>query len=101
MSKKKQKPVGLVRRLVNEIGALTRRANQSLSDKEMDEVCERLLASSAHLVNAPASDVLDIDLKLAILCRRLRDHLDPEDQGAVVNALLAESIRDDLMLKED
>lgn len=56
MSKKKRKPVGLVRRLVKEIGALTRRANQSLSDEEMDEVCGQLLSSSAHLVNAPASD---------------------------------------------
>lgn len=101
MSKKKHKSVGLVLRLVSEIGALMRRANQPLSDEEMDEVCERLLSSSAHLVNAPASDARDIDLKIAILCRRLRDQLDPEDQGAVVNALLAESIRDDLMLIGD
>lgn len=98
--KQKQKPVGLVKRLVNEIAMLARRANQSLSDGEMDEVCERLLSSSAHLVNAPASDAQDINLKLAILCRRLRDQLDPEDHGAIVNALLAESIRDDLMLME-
>lgn len=101
MAKRKQKPVGLVKRIVNEIAMLTRRANQSLSDREMDEVCERLLSSSAQLVDAPASDAQDINLKLAILCRRLRDQLDPEDWGAIVNALLAESIRDDLMLVEE
>lgn len=31
-----------------------------------------------------------------MLCRRLRDHLDLEDQGAVLNALLAQPIHDDL-----
>lgn len=64
----------------------------------MDEVCEGLPSSSARLINALALDSQDIELDLAILCRRLRDQLDPEDYGAVVNILLAESIRDDLLL---
>jgi hypothetical protein len=98
MAKKKRKSDGLEKRLVAEIAVLTRRSSVSLSDKEMDEVCEALLSSSAHLVNAPACDAFEIDLKLAMLCRRLRDQLDPEDRAAVINALLAESIRDDLLL---
>ncbi len=66
------------------------------SDDEMNERVEVLFTTTTRIAQAPAGNLAEITLKLNLLCRRLRDHLEPDDRGGVLTALLAESIRDDL-----
>jgi hypothetical protein len=54
------------------------------------------MKAAARLAQAPATSTGDLSLKLDVLCRRLREFLDPDDRGGVLTALLAESIRDDV-----
>ena len=98
MAKKKRKPIGIVSRIIGRIAEEMLRLGEPLSDKEFEGVSDALFASSTHLANVSAVNFQDLDLKLAILCRRLRDQIDPEDRTAVLNSLIAESIRDDLLI---
>jgi hypothetical protein len=85
----------LVRNLVRNIEALERKIAQPASDQTMNRRIAALFAATASLAQAPATSANDLALKLDILCRRLREFLDPDDRGGVLTALLAESIRDD------
>ncbi len=85
----------LVSRLYAEVVRCMRAVNQPASDDEMSERVEELFAVVTHLAQAPVQVPWDLGLKLAVLCGRLREGLDPEDRGAVLTYLLAELIRDD------
>lgn len=97
MAKEKNKSIGVVPKIIERIAVYRHRLHDPLPDQVFDEVSDALFTSSVHLANVSASSLQDIDLKLAVLCSRLRDQIDPEDRTAVLNALLAESIRDDLL----
>ena len=88
----------LVQRLHDEIAALTRATAFPQPDDEMTATVEELITIIGRLAHAPSLTAIDLDRKLSVLCRRLRDHLDPDDRGAVLTYLLAEAVRDDHLL---
>lgn len=74
----------LVQRLNVEITALTRMTATTLPDDEMNRRLDELFTAVGRLAHAPALNAADIDVKLTILCRHLREHLDPDDRSAVL-----------------
>jgi hypothetical protein len=60
-----------------------------------------LADSTLGLIQAPAVALAGIQLKLAILCQRLREDLHPDVQGELLSYLLAESIREDCRVMAD
>lgn len=85
----------LVQRLHDEVAALTRATALPQTDEAMTTRLDQLFGAACRLAQAPAVTATDLDLKLAVLCRRLREHLDPDDRGAVLTYLLAEAVRDE------
>lgn len=88
----------LVQRLHDEVAALTRATAFPQSDDVMTARVDALFTVSTRLSQAPSLTAVDLDLKLSVLCRRLRDQLDPDDRGGVLTYLLAEAVRDDHLL---
>jgi hypothetical protein len=70
------------------------------SDEAMNQALSELFAATTNLANSPTINPKDLNLKLDILCRRLRDHLDPDDRGSVLTYLLAASIREELGFRD-
>ena len=66
------------------------------TDQSMNDLVDEAFLCTTRISQAPAASIDDLALKLTVLCRRLREHLDPDDRGGVLTALLAESIRDDV-----
>jgi hypothetical protein len=93
-----KRPESQVAVVAHKIARLTYAVAQPAKDAEMDRRLDELFAATASLTQLPAREAADIHLKLDVLCRRLREFLDPEDRGAVLTHLLAESIREDLVL---
>lgn len=88
----------LVQRLNVEITAQIRSTAATLPDDEMIRRLDELFTTVGRLAHAPALNSSDLDVKLTVLCRQLREHLDPDDRGAVLTYLLAEAVRDDHLL---
>lgn len=86
----------LLARLHAEVARCMRAVNHPAPDDVMSAWIEELFAAVTRLAQAPAQKPSDLGLKLAVLCSRLREGLDPEDRGAVLTYLLAESIRGDI-----
>ncbi len=85
----------LVARLYARLTSCLRAANQPGSDEEIADRLDEAFRVMTLLAQAPAEIEADVDLKFAALCGRLREDLDPEDRGAVLTYLLAESLRAD------
>ena len=88
----------LVATLYAQLIGLLRERTQPLPDRRSDELTAEVFEATVQISNAPAECAADIDLKLAVLCGRLREHLHPEHHGELVSYLLAESIREDCQI---
>lgn len=102
MAKRKPTPTKktetLVQRLYRDVLNQRRALIHPLPDDEMNEGLARLSAITADLANAPAETISDLQLKIGVLCSRLRETLNPEFSGELLDYLLADSIRDDLTI---
>lgn len=94
MAKKKQR-TSLIQRVVFDLWRGASTDTRGLSDEAVAELCEKVLSRTSYLAEIPSQNSRDLELKFGVLCRRLREHLDPDDAEPVLTALLAESIRDD------
>ena len=90
----------LLQQLSDEIAALTRTTAAPQSDAATNARIDELFDLTIRLAQAPVLSAADLDLKLAVLCRRLREHLEPDNRGAVLTYLLAEAVRYDVSLLE-
>jgi hypothetical protein len=91
-------PESQVAAVARKIARLTYAVAQPATDAEVNRRLDELFAATASLAQLPAREPADIDLKLDVLCRRLREFLDPQDRGAVLTYLLAVSIREDYVV---
>jgi hypothetical protein len=92
----KRPATSLVANKIGEINALTRSIAGPLTDATMNVRLEELFAATVSLTHFPAASFADLDHKLDILCRRLREFLDPDDRGATLTYLLAQAIREEV-----
>ena len=90
----------LVARLHAEATRLAVSIASTASDDQMNALLDELFVMTTRLAQAPARDAKDLSLKLAVLCRRLREDVAPENRGDVLTYLLAEAIRDDVVLRD-
>lgn len=68
-----------------------------LSDDERAARCDAQFEATSALVGMLAESLGDVDLKLAVLCRRLRSDGQPiSSSNGKLTLLLAESVRDDI-----
>lgn len=94
MAKKKQK-TSLIQRVVFDLWRGASTDTRGLPDDAVAELSEKMFSRTSYLARIPSLRSHDLELKLGVLCHRLREHLDPDDADSVRTALLAESIRDD------
>jgi hypothetical protein len=85
----------LVQALHTSIMEMHRRCSRPLADHDANALTAELYETTVQLGNAPATSLVDISIKLAVLCRRLREHLHPEQRGELASYLLAASILED------
>lgn len=85
----------LIARLCRQIKDLSRATARPAPDAEMLRRVGDLYSAVTRLAQAPATDPAELLLKIEVLCRRLREDLDPLDRGSALTHLLAASIRDD------
>jgi RecB family exonuclease len=88
----------LVHRLYQDILKQRSALTHPCPDKEMNAGLELLASLTTSIANAPAETATDVRLKVEVLCARLREHLHPENEGELLDYLLADSIRDDLLM---
>ena len=81
---------------IGEINALTLSIAGPLSDAEMNARLEELFAATVSLTHFHARSFADLDHKLDILCRRLREFLEPDDHSSTLTYLLAQTIREEV-----
>ena len=67
-------------------------------DGAMNCHLDELAEMTRCLSQAPARTLAELEIKLAVLCSRLRDEVRPEIRGEVITWMLAESIRHDCRL---
>lgn len=68
------------------------------ADDEMHRRLDEVAELTRCLAQAPARTLCELELKLAVLCTRLREDMRPEIRGEVLSWMLAESIRHDCYL---
>jgi hypothetical protein len=100
---KRTKPVSRNKRSpvadkIDEINTLTRAIAAPVPDREMNRLLDELFAATTALTHFPSQTVSDLDRKLDILCRRLREFLEPDDHAAVLTYLLAQNIREEVQV---
>jgi hypothetical protein len=88
-------PETLVARLHAEASRLVVSIASPASDERMGTLLDELFVVITRLAQAPARDAKDLSMKLDVLCRRLREDVDPENRGDVLTYLLTEAIRGD------
>jgi hypothetical protein len=81
---------------MGDIAAITRQMAGSRTDHHMNRHAEELFTAITSLAHAPATNGKDLAAKLEVLCRRLREFVNPDQRGEVLTVLLAESIRDEV-----
>lgn len=86
----------LLTRLVASLEATQQTMLRPHTDQSMNDLVDEAFLCTTRISQAPGASIGDLGLKVTVLCRRLREHLDPDDRGGVLTALLAESIRDDV-----
>jgi hypothetical protein len=97
MGTKRQKHNSLIMALSRELEGLLRLC-EPMREAVMARRLDEIAAVTTGLAHAQATDLAEVEVKLRILCRRLREFVDPDNIGAVLTILLAESIRDDVQL---
>ena len=95
---KAPEPKTLVQQLYDEGLAQRRALVHPCPDEEMNEGLEALFSITTNMANPSSQNAADLHQKMEILCNRLREDLNTEHRGEVLNYLLADSIRNDLML---
>ncbi len=71
----------LAHRLSAEIATLTRASAAALPDDQMNHHLEEIFSTVTRLAHARVLSAADIDLKLSVLCRRLREDINPDDRA--------------------
>ena len=71
------------------------------ADRAANGIRAEIVVSTLSLCQLPAVTPYTLQLKLALLCQRLREDLHPEISGELAAYLLAESIREDCRLLAD
>lgn len=95
---KRPNQMTLVQRLYRDAQIQRRALTRPCPDKEMNAGLELLFTLTASIASAPSETAHDLRLKIEVLCARLREHLQPEHEGELLDYLLADSIRDDLAM---
>ena len=73
------------------------RPQRGLSDDERAARCDAIFQATTTLMHQPAETLADVDLKLAVLCARLRsEDYAPTSPNGALTALLGESAREDI-----
>ena len=74
-----------------------RHPQHGLSDDERAARCDAIFQATTALMHQPAETLADVDLKLAVLCARLRsEDYAPTSPNGALTALLGESAREDI-----
>ena len=74
------------------------RPQRGLSDDERAARCDAIFQATTALMHQPAETLADIELKLAVLCTRLRsEDCAPTSPNGALTALLGEAVRDDII----
>jgi hypothetical protein len=67
-------------------------------DAQMNHHLDELAEMTRSLAQAPARTLGELEIKLSVLCARLREDLRPDIRGEVLTWMLAESLRHDCYL---
>ena len=68
------------------------------ADGDMNRHLDELAEMTRCLAQAPARTLGELEVKIAVLCARLREDIRPESRGEVITWMLAESLRHDCYL---
>jgi len=68
------------------------------SDADMHRRLDELAEFTRCLAQAPARTLTELEMKISVLCARLRESIRPESRGDVLTWMLAESLRHDCYL---
>ena len=73
------------------------RPQRGLSDDERAARCDAIFQATTALMRMPAETLADIELKLAVLCARLRsEDYAPTSPNGALTVLLGEAARNDI-----
>ncbi len=74
-----------------------KRPQRGISEDERAARNDAIFQATSALMHQPAETLADIDLKLAVLCARLRsEDFAPTSPNGALTALLGESVREDV-----
>ncbi|MGE0652685.1 MAG: hypothetical protein AB7P12_13185 [Alphaproteobacteria bacterium] len=88
----------LIAQLHAEIVKIWRLMALTAGDDEMNRRLDELAEMTRCLAQAPARTLYELEIKISVLCARLREEMRPEVRGEVLTWMLADSIRHDCHL---
>jgi hypothetical protein len=88
----------LIAQLHAEIVKIWRLMALTAGDDETNRRLDELAEMTRCLAQAPARTLCELEIKISVLCARLREEKHPEVRGEVLTWMLADSIRHDCHL---